>query len=194
MGQVCPKHTAYSCVVKMQHVEGMLREMICKYEKQHAEVTREVRLHLYNRPRALRLMRKRKILESHIASCENKLNVCMNKQCALEQLEITKLQVEALKQSNSVFQRFTRRNSLARIEELNETMQELSEDLMDMNELMSTPLQTVDEEEVLKDLSELEAELLPQVPLVATVSSVASESPVQGVKERTHAELELVVA
>ena len=173
MGQLCPRKTTYACVLKMQHVEEMLREMISKYETQHAECTREVRLHVGNRPRALRLMRKRKILEAHIATCENKLHVCMNKQCALEQLEITKLQVDALKYSNSIFKRFTQRNSMARIEELNDTMQELSEDLMDMNDLLSTPLQTVDEEEVRKDLDALEAELaVSQLPSVATVPAL----------------------
>ena len=39
----CPKHTAQACVAQMQHVEEMLREMISKYEQQHAECTREVR-------------------------------------------------------------------------------------------------------------------------------------------------------
>ena len=173
----------------MQHVEGMLREMISKYETEHAECTKEVRLHVHNRPRALRLMRKRKILEAHIATCENKLHVCMNKQCALEQLELTKLQVDALKYSNSIFKRFTHTNSLARLEQLNDTMQELSDDLMDMNELLSTPSQTVDEEEVEKELDALEAELaVSQLPSVATVPSLPQCEAQQS------AELSLVMA
>tara|TARA_B100001250_G_scaffold414387_1_gene452440 strand:+ start:2459 stop:2992 length:534 start_codon:yes stop_codon:yes gene_type:complete len=175
----------------MQHVEEMLREMISKYEKQYAECTREVRLQLGNRPRAIRLMRKRKILQSHIATCEKRLHVCMNKQCALEQLEITKMQINALKDSSTVFKRFARRNSMARIEELTDTMQELSDDLMDMGDLLQTPLQTVDEDEVLMELNQLEEEvagILPQVPFVATVTTL----PQVETMESDNAELELV--
>lgn len=176
----CPKHTAQACVAQMQHVEEMLREMISKYEQQHAECTREVRAQLSNRPRALRLMRKRKVLEAHIATCENRLHVCMQKQCALEQLEITKMQIHALKSSSKVFQRFSKRNSMARIEELTDTMQELSDDLMDMNDLLQTPVQSIDEDEVLAELEKLQAEeiavTLPDVPAVS-VSSPELVSP-----------------
>jgi len=199
MGQrLCPKHTAQACVEQMQHVEEMLREMISKYEQQHAACTREVRAQLDNRPRALRLMRKRKLLEGHIVTCENRLHVCMQKQCALEQLEITKMQIHALKYSSQVFKRFSKRNSMQRIEELTDTMQELSEDLMDMNDLLQTPVQNVDDDEVLAELDQLQAEVqaegqaavaLPQVPsqmvlrpavvpraAVASVASVAGAS------------------
>jgi hypothetical protein len=173
MGMACPKLTTQMVVSSYQHVEVMLREMISKYETQHAECTVEVRANIGNRQKALRLMRKRKLLESHIASCETRLHTCMQKQCSLEQLEIAKLQIAALKQSSTLFQRFSRRNSVARIEELTETMQELSDDLMDVNDLLQTPLAPVDDEEVLQELSAMEAEAALQElklpPPVATV-------------------------
>lgn len=159
MGQMCPTLTTQMVVSSYQHVEVMLREMIVKYEQQHEECTAEVRANLDNRPKALRLMRKRKLLESHIAGCETRLHTCMQKQCALEQLEIAKLQIAALKQSSTLFQRFSRRNSAARIEELTETMQELSDNLMDVNDLLQTPLAPVDDDEVLEELNAMEAEV-----------------------------------
>lgn len=176
MGQrLCPKHTAQACVEQMQHVEEMLREMISKYEQQHAACTREVRAQLDNRPRALRLMRKRKLLEGHIVTCENRLHVCMQKQCALEQLEITKMQIHALKYSSQVFKRFSKRNSMQRIEELTDTMQELSEDLMDMNDLLQTPVQNVDDDEVLAELDQLQAEVQAEVQAAVALPRVPSQ-------------------
>lgn len=176
MGQrLCPKHTAQACVEQMQHVEEMLREMISKYEQQHAACTREVRAQLDNRPRALRLMRKRKLLEGHIVTCENRLHVCMQKQCALEQLEITKMQIHALKYSSQVFKRFSKRNSMQRIEELTDTMQELSEDLMDMNDLLQTPVQNVDDDEVLAELDQLQAEVQAEVQAAVALPQVPSQ-------------------
>ena len=180
MGLVCPKLTTQMVVSSYQHVEIMLREMIMKYEQQHADCTLEVRANIGNRTKALRLMRKRKLLESHIASCETRLHTCMQKQCSLEQLEIAKLQIAALKQSSTLFQRFSRRNSVARIEELTETMQELSDDLMDVNDLLQTPLAPVDDEEVLRELNEMEAEAALQelkLPLPVATVPYAVPSP-----------------
>lgn len=181
MGQACPTLTTQMVVSSYQHVEVMLREMISKYETQHVECTAEVRANIGNRTKALRLMRKRKLLESHIASCETRLHTCMQKQCSLEQLEIAKLQIAALKQSSTLFQRFSRRNSVQRIEELTETMQELSDDLMDVNDLLQTPLAPVDDEEVLRELNEMEAEAAVQemkLPLPVATVPFALPSPV----------------
>jgi hypothetical protein len=172
---LCAKPTVQTALQQLVHVQMMSREMIAKYEHQHAECTREVRATLGDRPRALRLMRKRKILEGHIAGCEQRLHACMQKQCALEQLELTKLQIDALQQSSNLFRRFSRRHSLEKIEALTATMQELSDDLLDMNDLLQTPLQPVDDETVLEELAALEAEVaLPQVPSHCPVATVAA--------------------
>lgn len=180
MGQWCPKLSTQMVIANYKHVEVLLREMILKYEQQHEECTAEVRANLGNRPKALRLMRKRKLLESHIASCETRLHTCMQKQCALEQLEITKLQIATLKQSSTLFQRFSRRNSVQRIEELTETMQELSDDLMDVNDLLQTPLTPVDDEEVSRELDAMEADVVSlelKLPMpVATTPYVVQET------------------
>ena len=70
---------------------------------------------------------------------------------------------------------------MQRIEELTETMQELSDELMDVNDLLQTPLAPVDDEEVLRELNEMEAEAALQemkLPLPVATVPFAVPSPV----------------
>ena len=90
---------------EMRQVEAALQDMIHKYEKIKTETKIKFREETTKR-RKLMHLRRIKTLEHHITQCEAKLVACMNKQYALEQLEITKMQIEAIKSSTSIFRSF----------------------------------------------------------------------------------------
>jgi phage shock protein A len=157
-----------TAVRNMQHVECLFRDMIVKYEK----IREETRLQLHKthkKSRKLIHLKKIKTLDYHITQCENKIAACMQKQHALEQLELTRLQVEAIRQSTSVFKQFSKYNPIDKIEDLQETMEELTEDLADVTGLLSSSSVEFDDDELMQELRQMETdeemvEELPEVP------------------------------
>ena len=80
--------------------------------------------------------------------------VCVQKQYALEQLEVTKMQVEAIRSSTSVFRTFSKYNPIQKIEDLQSQMEDMTEDLADVTQLLTGSVMDDFDEEA------LEAELL----------------------------------
>ena len=109
-----------------------------------------------------------KTLEHHIAQCEAKLIACVNKQYALEQLEISKMQIDAIKASTSIFKSFSKYNPIDKIEDLQESMEEKLEDLADISDLLTSGTVEFDEDELMAELNDIEGgqivEEMPEVP------------------------------
>lgn len=99
-----------------------------------------------------------------------KIASCVHKQYALEQLEVTRMQIDAIKASTSIFKSFSKYNPIEKIEDLQEKMQESLEDLSDVSDLLSTSTLEFDEEELLLELNEMNdiceqmVEELPEAP------------------------------
>ncbi len=99
-----------------------------------------------------------------------KIASCVHKQYALEQLEVTRMQIDAIKASTSIFKSFSKYNPIEKIEDLQEKMEESLEDLSDISDLLSTPTLVFDEEELLSELNEINdvseqmVEELPEAP------------------------------
>ena len=99
------------------------------------------------------LLRRRKILLNCLSQCENRMTMCTQKQCSLEQLEITKMQLDAIKSTSRIFKRFTSRHTVERVEQLHESMCALQEDMMDISEILEHPAVTdLDVEDELEEL------------------------------------------
>ena len=160
---------------EMRQVEAALQDMIYKYEKIKTETKIKFREETTKR-RKLMHLRRIKTLEHHITQCEAKLVACMNKQYALEQLEITKMQIEAIKSSTSIFRSFSKYNPLHKIEDLQETMEERLEDLADITDLLTSGTVEFDEDELMAELNDMhEEQMVEEMPEVPTkVPSMSS--------------------
>ena len=154
-------------IKEMRQVEAVLQDMIHKYDRIKVETRVKFKEETVKR-RKLMHLRRIKTLEHHITQCEAKLIACVNKQYALEQLEITKMQIEAIKSSTSIFKSFSKYNPIHKIEDLQESMEEKLEDLADITDLHTSGTVEFDEDELLAELNDIEGEQiveeLPEAP------------------------------
>lgn len=141
-------------------------------------MTQEIHLGLKNKEDKSNLINKlkrKKILDHYMGVCQKRRELLMNKEYEVEQLNITAMQIEALKKTVGVFQHFNKHNNIDKIEELQDTLQELTDNVTDIDGLLqSQPMLEFDEEELEKELELLEPPntitpiatfAFPQVPL-----------------------------
>lgn len=157
----------------MRQVEAVLQEMIHKYERIKTET--KVRFSEEpNKRRKLMHLKRMKTLDHHIVQCEAKLIACVNKQYALEQLEVAKMQIEAIKSSTSIFKSFSKYNPIHKIEDLQESMEEKLEDLADLSDLLTSGTVEFDEDELLSELNDIEGEqIVEEMPEAPTNAPAA---------------------
>jgi hypothetical protein len=135
-----------------------LREMVYKYDIQLEKINIELKIKVAEKApkdRLMVLLRQRKILRNYLTQCENRMTVCTQKQCSLEQLEITKMQLDAIKSTSKIFKRFTNRHTVEKVEQLQESMCALQDDMMDISDILNQP--TLDDLDVEDELEELMA-------------------------------------
>ena len=155
---------------QMREVEGVLHDMVVKYERLR-RLAKTSFAQESKKSRKMIHLKKIKTLDHYIQHCENKISVCVQKQYALEQLEVTKLQVEAIRASTSVFKRWSKYNPIDKIEDLQDTMEEQFAELADITGLLEQSSLQFDEDELMAELAQMETdeqmqEELPQVPSV----------------------------
>ena len=136
-------------ILDLHKVETTLHEMIKKYENIRLSTISEFKACKTKRTKLV-LLKKKKTLEHHIQQCENKVAVCVQKQYALEQLEVTKMQVEAIRSSTSVFRMFSKYNPIQKIEDLQSQMEDMTEDLADVTQLLTGSVMDDFDEEALE--------------------------------------------
>lgn len=147
--------------------------MVKKYERQYQQLGFEIKSGLKNKENKaiiIHKLRRQKIILHYIENCRKKINVLVEKQYALEQLNITKLQLEALQNSVKVFKSFTKSHSIEKIETLQETLEDLTTQFLDVESCLqeSSPLvMDFDDVELEKELEMMEQNELefPEVPL-----------------------------
>ena len=96
------------------------------------------------------------------------MTVCTQKQCSLEQLQITKMQLDAIKNTGKIFKLFTNKHTVEKVEQLQESMCALQDDMMDISDILNQPtLDDLDVEDELEELMALTGEdtvTLPETP------------------------------
>jgi len=165
------KNTGLECLQQIKEVETLLQEMVKKYNRQFIELDADIKRSLRKKEdKALLIhkLRRKKVVLHYIESCRKKMDVLMQKQYAIEQLNITKMQLDALKNSVQLFKQFTKQNSLDKIEDLQDTLQELTDQILDVNSALNeaAPLIDIDDSELESELKELEITLpiFPEAP------------------------------
>lgn len=164
-------------IKEMRQVEAVLQDMIHKYERIKKEAKCKFNQELIKRRKLVHL-RRIKTLEHHITQCEAKLIACVNKQYALEQLEVSKMQIEAIKSSTRIFKSFSKYNPIHKIEDLQETMEEKLEDLADVSDLLTSGTVEFDEDELMAELNVIEGEQIEEDLPVAPTKVPDSQSQV----------------
>ena len=143
-------------MLELRQLDISLREMVYMYEIKLDRTNADLRSKVAEKApkeRLVMLLRRRKILQSYLTQSEKRMTICTQKQCALEQLQVTQMQLQAIKNTSRIFKRFTKRNTVERVEQLHETMCELQEDMMDISEIMDQPVSgEVDIEDELAEL------------------------------------------
>lgn len=165
-------------IKNMRQCEVVLRDMIFKYERLERETKEKFREEL-TKSRKLVHLKKIKTLRYYIGQCELKIATCVHKQYALEQLEVTRMQIDAIKASTSIFKSFSKYNPIEKIEDLQERMEENLESLSDISELLSTSTLEFDEDELMSELNDLSEEMVEELPEVPThqIESLAVAEP-----------------
>lgn len=169
--------TVENAINQMRRVESVLHDMIAKYERLRGE-TREQLLRQTKKSRKLMLLKKIKTLDHYIRTCENRIAVCVNKQYALEQLEVTKMQIEAIRASTSVFRRWSKYNPIQKIEDLQDSMEDQMENLSDVTGLLEQTHVEFDEDELMTELVQLDTEEQIQDESSSTLIGRMPDAPV----------------
>lgn len=98
----------------------------------------------------------------------NKIANIVSKQYALENLNITKLQLNAIKETVKVFKVFNKTHSYEKIDSLKEQLNELTEQFMEVDTIINeeSPLINFDEAELEQELVTLNDTLeFPTIPV-----------------------------
>jgi len=145
--------------------------MLSKYGRQLAELEMDIKSGIrrgLSKPTLLTKPRKKKILLHYMNQCRKKIDAIVQKQYALEQLNITAMQIEAMKGTAKVLKTFTKTHNIDKIEQLQENMVDLQEQIMEINDTIGSDPLLFDEDELMEELNEIASE--PDITPVATIS------------------------
>jgi hypothetical protein len=132
--------------------------MISKYERQEEEITENIKTRLADgvaKKKLVNAMRRKKVVQHYIDICSKRVESIVAKRYAMEQLTITKMQIDAMKDTSVVFKQFTRLHDVDKVEEMNETLQELTEQVMDINNVFENDTLVFDDDELEAELNSL---------------------------------------
>ena len=146
--------------------------MLSKYQRQHDVLHQDILTSIRDKGDKyimLHKLRRKKIILHYIDSTRKKIASIVSKQYALENLNITRLQLEAIKDTVKVFKKFNKTHSYEKIDNLKDQLEELTDQFMDVENLIteeSTLLQ-FDDSELEEELNQLKDGSLsfPEIPM-----------------------------
>lgn len=190
-----PKNNGKRCLEELNKIDMLLEEMVNKYERRREKLDDDIKIGIRNKETKTVLLQKlkqRKIVIHYMGKCRDRINTIMQKRFQIEQLNLTIMQVHALKETAGVFKDFNRKNDLSKIEELNDTMQELTDQVMDINETLgSEPLIDIDEDDLWNELESFEDKPSPvSIIEMPTVYPHSEANPIESPETTTTHPLE----
>jgi len=146
-------------------VEALLQKMCEKYTRQEESLDKSFRLSRNNQQH-LQLTRRKKMIQHYVNACHARMNNIYSKRMALEQLNLNQTQLEAMRAASNAFSKFSKNNSIEKIEELQSNMESMFDDVMEIDTILSEPLLQFDDSELLKEMSSFEevAQVAPTSP------------------------------
>ena len=175
------KTTGEECIQELSNITGLLTEMMNKYDRQVNSIDETIRdgIRMNKSKNILKgELRKKKIILAYMEKCQKQIDMVTHRKLAVEQLNITSMQIQVLKSSASAFQSAMKDSSLEKIEKLQDTMEDLTDNLVDINEALDQqPIMDFDDDDLESELQSLldtksyvatqEVELTP-LPLIPT--------------------------
>lgn len=142
----------------LRSIDQLLESMQSKYDRQIEDIDQEVKSGIkrgVNKQLLLAKLRKKKIISHYVTQCSAKRDQILHKQYALEQLSIGSMQLEAMKSTANVFKKFTKTNSVEKIEQLQDSMEEFQDQVMEIDEIINKDNVDFDEGELEQELQEM---------------------------------------
>lgn len=156
--------------------------MLKKYQHQHDDLHTDIVTSLKrkeDKQLLLHKLRRKKIVLHYMESTRKKIDNIISKQYALENLNITKLQLSAIKESVKVFKVFNKTHSYEKIENLRDQLDELTEQFIDVDAIITeeSSLLNFNEAELEHELTTLNETLMfPTVPMHEVEVTVAKDN------------------
>ena len=153
--------------------------MVAKYERQKNslddDIKRGVRMK-EDKSVLIQKLRQKKIVVHYMGKVSDRINQIMQKRFQIENLNLTVMQVNALRHTASVFKDFNKVNNLDKIEKLQDTMIELTDQVLEINETLgSEPLLDIDEDELLAELNTIDTTEKVFLPISTIETSVETQ-------------------
>jgi hypothetical protein len=180
MGNWCNKNNiaqVVECIQQLQQVEVTLGKLIDKYEKQIREQKLQARSKMNNKSDCMRHVRTMRIIKHHKSQLENRLVAGMSRRYHLESLNVTKMHIQAIQTTSATFKQFLNQHDVEKVNEIQDTLEEMIEDACEINDIVAKDSFSVDESEYEEDYQMLLAEVqspgvsegdglvFPQVPV-----------------------------
>ena len=162
--------------------------MVNKYDRQRQRLDDSIRDGLKkneDKSVLIQKLKQKKIVIHYMNQCRQKINQVMQKQYAVEQLNLTAMQIETLQETVGVFETFNKKHNIDKIEELQNTMADLTDQVMDINETIGSEplLDDFNEEELLKELNSFDVqESNPVLDLVEVPLELPEVKPIKSDK------------
>ena len=107
------------CLEELNNIDSLLKEMVGKYDRQREKLDDDIKTGLRRKEDKAVLLQKlkqKKIVIHYMGKCRDRINTIMQKKYAIEQLNLTAMQIQALRHTTSVFKDFNKRNDMDKIE------------------------------------------------------------------------------
>ena len=169
------------CIQQLQRVEKTLQNLINKYTKQIKEQKSMARNNMYDKAECLQHIRKIKIIQYHKENLDKRLTNCMSKRYQLESLNVTKMHIDAVKQTSQTFRIFLNNNDVDKVARIQDTLCGMIEDACEINEVLNETNIDVDESEIEEEYetlcSEIQLPVAPNNPLRYESIEILEEVP-----------------
>ena len=154
------------CIQQLQRVEKTLQNLINKYAKQIKEQKTMARSKMYDKTECIQHIRKIKLIQYHRENLDKRLTNCMAKRYQLESLNVTKMHIDAVKQTSHTFRIFLNNNDVEKVARMQDTLSGMIEDACEINEVLNESTVDVDESEIEEEYETLCSEI--QFPVAPT--------------------------
>ena len=162
------------CGVILRNTEEQLVQMRQKYEEQLDELQEAITIAKHmpqstsherdkRKKRLLDLLTRRKMLSHYVTQTDKRLHMINSKMLALDQLQISQMQLDAVRSTAQAFQTFQRRvGGLDSIEDATDKLSEQMSMLTDLTQVLEDqelyPMLDMDESDLMDELDEMEDE------------------------------------
>ena len=170
----CPEFSIQDSIIQLNNVLNLLDELDQKYDREiehrRTEIKNLCKTKQNNKSKKIFLIKTIKIIENQRVSIQKRMIACQSKQYQLESLNISKMQLSALKTSSQTFRKFIKENDVNKIEKLQDDFAEMVEQVMEMGDIIkedptiSISLDDIDIDYELKRITHDDYHMLPVPP------------------------------